>query len=367
MQGVDKTETIVGGKPLITYTIAPFLESKLVDGIVIACNNENISALKKIFPANIFRNIHFAIGGETRFQSAKNAFAYAEKKYKLFRDSTIIFHNCGNVLATKKEIEDTIKSAKKHGACIVARPASDTLKKITAKNKIIETIDRKEILYAETPQTFRVDILKNAYMQPIETTDESSLVERSGHKVHWTPASTFNRKITTQHDIAMTKMILEKEMDNKQTYYALGTDTHFFEKNKKNALVLCGIKIRTFAKLEAESDGDVGIHALATAISQGIGHGSLGTFATKLCKKGVKDSKEYLKYILEKAKKNNKVITHIGMHFECDTPKIDPIVPQMKKSISKIMGIGEPQIDITATTQPLVKNGIRCTAIVTMR
>lgn len=367
MQGVDKTETIVGGKPLITYTIAPFLESKLVDGIVIACNNENISALKKIFPANIFRNIHFAIGGETRFQSAKNAFAYAEKKYKLFRDSTIIFHNCGNVLATKKEIEDTIKSAKKHGACIVARPASDTLKKITAKNKIIETIDRKEILYAETPQTFRVDILKNAYMQPIETTDESSLVERSGHKVHWTPASTFNRKITTQHDIAMTKMILEKENDNKKTYYALGTDTHFFEKNKKSTLTLCGIKIRTFAKLEAESDGDVGIHALATAISQGIGHGSLGTFATKLCKKDVKDSKEYLKYILEKAKKNNKSITHIGMHFECDTPKIDPIVPRMKKSLSKIMGIGEPQIDITATTQPLVKNGIRCTAIVTMR
>ena len=367
MQGVDKIETIVGGKPLIAYTVAPFLESKLVDEIVIACNNENISALKKIFLADIYKNIHFTIGGETRFQSAKNAFEYANKKFNLSEKSTIIFHNCGNVLATKKEIEDTIKSAKKHGACIVARPASDTLKKITPKNKIIETIDRKEIFYAETPQTFRVDILKNAYMQPIETTDESSLIERSGYKVCWTPASTFNRKITTQYDMAMTKMILEKEVDNKKTYYALGTDTHFFEKNKKHTLTLCGIKIRSFAKLAADSDGDVGIHALVTAISQGIGHGSLGTFATKLCGKGVKDSKEYVKYIIEKAKKNNTNISHIGMHFECDIPKIDPLVPRMKKSLSRIMGISETQINITATTQPLIKNGVRCTAIVTMR
>ncbi len=366
MQGVDKIETIVNDKPLITYTVAPFLESKLVDEIIIACNNENISALKEIFPSKKYKNIHFTIGGETRFQSAKNAFTYANKKFSLSGKSTIIFHNCGNVLATKQEINDTIITAKKYGACIAARPASDTLKKISSKNQITETIDRKEILYAETPQTFRLDVLKKAYVQPIETTDESSLVEQSGHEVHWIPASTFNRKITTQHDIAVTKMILEKESINKKTYYALGTDIHFFEKNTKKNLTLCGVICKKFPKLEANSDGDVAIHALATAISQGIGQGSLGTFATALCKKGVKDSKKYLKYILEKAHDKNKNIMHVGIHFECNIPKIDPLVPRMRKSLSTIMGIEEAQMSITATTQPLIRGGIRCTAIVTM-
>ena len=366
MQGVDKIETLVNNKPLITYTVEPFLESKCINEIIIACNNENIAALKKIFSPKKYKNIHFTIGGETRFQSAKSAFKFANKKFNLSEKSTILFHNCGNVLATKQEIEETIKSAKKYGACIIARQASDTLKKISSKNKIGETIDRKEILYAETPQTFRLDILKKAYMQPIETTDESSLVEQSGHEVCWIPASTFNRKITTQHDITTTKMILEKESENKKTYYALGTDTHFFEKNTKKNLTLCGVKINNLQKLEADSDGDVAIHALTTAISQGIGHGSLGMFATELCKKGVNNSRKYQKYILEKTHKNNNIITHIGIHFECDIPKIDPLVPRMRKSLSTIMGLEEARIGITATTQPLLKNGIRCTTIVTL-
>lgn len=366
MQGVDKIETLVNNKPLITYTLAPFLESKLVDEIIIACNNENILAIKKIFPPLKYKNIHFTIGGETRFQSAKNAFEFAGKKFKPSEKSTILFHNCGNVLATKQEIEDTIRTAKKHGACIIARPASDTLKKISSKNQITTTVDRKEILYAETPQTFRFDILKKAYMQPIETTDESSLVEQSGHTVCWIQASTFNRKITTQHDIATTKMVLEKENNNKKTYYAIGMDTHFFENTTKNYLTLCGVIVKNFPKLKADSDGDVAIHALATAISQGIGQGSLGTFATELCKKGIKDSKKYLLHILKKAHEKNNTITHIGMHFECDIPKIDPLIPQMKKSLSNIIGLEEAQIGITATTQPLIKNGVRCTTIVTM-
>ncbi len=366
MQGVDKIETLVNDKPLITYTVRPFLESKFVDEIIIACNDENISALKKIFPSKRHGKIHFTIGGETRFQSAKNAFEYANKKLNLSEKSTIIFHNCGNVLATKQEIDDTITTAKKYGACIVARPASDTLKKISSKNQVAETIDRKEILYAETPQTFRMDILKKAYRQPIETTDESSLVEQLGHEVQWIPASTFNRKITTQHDIATTKMILEKEGGNKKTYYALGTDTHFFEKNTKKNLTLCGVTFKKFPKLEADSDGDVAIHALATAISQGIGLGSLGTFATKLCKNGTKDSKKYLKHILEKAHDKNKNITHVGIHFECNIPKIDPLVSQMRKSLSTMMKLEEGQIGITATTQPLIQNGIRCTTVVTL-
>ena len=60
-----------------------------------------------------------------------------------------------------------------------------------------------------------------------------------------------------------------------------------FNKN----LILGGIKIKNFPALEANSDGDVILHALCNAISSAIGGGSLGTYATKMCARGIKDSK----------------------------------------------------------------------------
>ncbi len=367
MQGVDKIETLVNNKPLITYTIAPFLESKIVDKIVIACNNENITTLKKIFPSKQYKNIHFAIGGESRFQSAKNAFTFANKKFKPSETSTILFHNCGNVLATKQEIEDTIRSAKKHGACIVARPASDTLKKISSKNKITETVDRKEILYAETPQTFRLDILKKAYVQPIETTDESSLVEQSGHSIQWIQASIFNRKITTQHDIATTKMLLEKKTGI--TRMGIATDSHIYEKSSRKNLKLCGIEIKGTPKLSADSDGDVALHAIIAAISQAMGGGSLGTFATAMCQKGIINSKKYLEKMQKELKKINGTVTHVGLHFECHKPKIDTLAPMLKASLSKLLNISSREIGITASSgegRASSKNGIHVTACISI-
>lgn len=363
MQGVDKIETIVGGKPLITYTLQNFLDSKLVHKIIIACNEENSKALKKIFPEKKFKKISYAFGGETRFQSAKNAYNYALKIFSLSEKSTILFHNSGNVMVTKDEIDETIRRAKKMGACIVARPATDTLKKISLKEKSIYTIDRKEILHAETPQTFRVDVLKKAYKQPMETTDESSLVEQSLHTVEWIPASTFNRKITTQHDIAVTKMLLEKE--KKQVRHGIGTDTHFFEKGSKKYLTLCGIVFKKYGKLKADSDGDVALHSIATALSQAISGGSLGTFATDMYKKEkITDSTKYIKKILDKVEENNFALTHLGIHFETNIPKIDPIAEKLKISLSKILGIHKSVIGITATTGE--KESIRCISVVTI-
>lgn len=381
MQGIDKIETIVGGRPLIEHTLKPFLSSKKVSDIIIVCNDENKKRIIGFFPGKKFPKIHFCLGGDTRFTSAKNGFIYTEKNLKPHAKSVILFHNCGNVLATQEEIELSITLAKKTGACIVARPASDTLKKIN-NDIITETIDRSQILYAETPQTFRYDILKKAYIKAEKEqkiyTDESSLVESFGHSVTWIPASPFNRKITTQHDLQFTKRILEKS-HAMQTVYGLGTDTHLFEMlsrkiskiSSKQCLTLCGIKLPHYRKLAADSDGDVALHALTAAISQALSQGSIGTFATALCEKGITDSKKYLTHILIEAKKQHTIITHVGLNFECAIPKIDPLVSQFKKSIAHLLALPENNIGITATTGEKASawgkgEGIHCMAIVTM-
>lgn len=368
MQGIDKIETPINGEPLITHTLKPFLKSRLINKIIIAANDENFSALQKIFSHSNFKNILIIMGGKTRFQSAKNAFDYSEKKFKLSPNSTVLFHNCGNVLVTTKEITDTIRQAKKYGTCIVARPASDTLKKIS-NNTIMATLDRKEILYAETPQTFRYDVMRKAYGLTQEATDESSLVEATGQQIAWIPASTFNRKITTQYDLEMIKMILEKNGTRDNTRHGVAADSHIFAvttPRKQRALKLCGISVKNSLPIEADSDGDVAIHALTAAISQAIGGGSLGTFATAMCKQGITDSKKYLQKILTTLKQKNFIITHAGLHFECAEPHIGRLSKKFKISLSALLQIPPEEIGITASTGKLKSKGIHCIASVTL-
>jgi 2-C-methyl-D-erythritol 4-phosphate cytidylyltransferase/2-C-methyl-D-erythritol 2,4-cyclodiphosphate synthase len=368
MKGIDKIETQINGKPLITYTLAPFLQSKHVDKIIITANRDNIAALKKIFPRKIFRSIYFTIGSKTRFQSARNAFDYSKKIFKPSQKSIVLFHNCGNVLVTRKEIDDSIRMAKKHGACIVAHSATDTLKKISGK-KIMETLNRDEIIHAQTPQTFQYGIMENAYLQNKNATDESSLVEAAGHKVTWIPVSEFNRKITTQIDIMTVKTILEE--DRSQVRCATASDSHFFEsKNHTGHLTLCGIAIKNLPKLSADSDGDAALHAITAAISQAITGGSLGTFATSMYHHGIKNSKKYLQKILIDMRNHNLTIIHLGLHFECTQPNIDRLAPQFKISLSKLLSITPQNIGITASSGKLRFNsnhsGIHCTASITL-
>lgn len=378
MQGVDKIETEVLGKPLITYTVAPFLKSKMIDEVIIACNKDNRKFLQKTFPSKKFPHIHLSLGGETRFDSAKKALQFVEKKIRLNKESIIIYHNSGNVLVTQGELEKTIKKAKKTGACIVAREASDTLKRVSEKSKkyISETIDRSKIIHAETPQTFRYDVIKNAYKLPIKTTDEALLVEKNGDKVSWIPASTFNRKITTQHDLEYTKYLIEKSLAEnqviqKESVCGIGTDAHYFDTTSKKSLILCGTKVSKFPKLKGNSDADVALHALATAISQAIGGGSLGTFSDPMYEKGITDSRQYVKYILDEASEKKMNIIHVGIHFECLDPAIDPLAKSFRTSLSKLTKLDETRIGITATSgeksTPWARGeGIHCAAIVTM-
>lgn len=379
MQGIDKIETVVSGKPLIEYTIQPFITSKKISDIVIVCNSENKKRIATIFPKKKFPKIHLCLGGESRFESAENGFLYAKKHLSIAPKSVIVFHNCGNVLATRGEIEQSIMMAKKTGACIVARLASDTLKRVDGKkNIIIETIDRSQMVHAETPQTFQYRVLKKAYAEAKKRhqtfTDESSLVESIGQQVSWIPATTYNRKITTQNDLQFTKMILEKSATSTKikTAYGLGTDTHHFEESPKHSpqksLILCGVSFPKYPKLSADSDGDVALHAIATAISQALGQGSLGTFANALYKKGIADSKKYLAHVLGETKERHAKIVHLGLSFECMAPKIDPMVEQLKKSLSRLLHLKSEEIGITATTGEgrRSEGAVTCVAIVTL-
>jgi len=130
---------------------------------------------------------------------------------------------------------------------------------------------------------------------------------------------------------------------------AIGQDSHRIDyENKEKKLILGGVEFDEEFSLEANSDGDVILHAITNAISGITCKNILGKISDDMClKQGITDSREYVK---EALKYLDEKIVHISISIECKTPKISPKVEEMRKSIAKILDIEETSVGITATS-----------------
>src|SRR3989338_9512214 len=118
-----------------------------------------------------------------------------------------------------------------------------------------------------------------------------------------------------------------------------GQDSHQFSKNKYKKLILGGYVIPDEVGLEANSDGDLILHASFNAISSAIGEKSLGYYSDPMFKKGITDSKEYLKVILKKLKDKNLKINNLSISIEALKPKLEKHTDKIIESLSKILNI----------------------------
>lgn len=149
---------------------------------------------------------------------------------------------------------------------------------------------------------------------------------------------------------------------------AIGQDSHRFDlENINKKLILGGVIFEKYPGLLGNSDADVVLHAITNAISGITCKNILGEVADKLCKEGITNSEVYLKEALKYLKEK---IVHLSISIECKIPKITPNIEEMRKNISRILGIEENCVGITATTgEELTEvgkgNGISVICIIT--
>jgi len=133
----------------------------------------------------------------------------------------------------------------------------------------------------------------------------------------------------------------------------IGQDSHKFleEKNVKD-LILGGVKIESELGIKGNSDGDVIIHSICNAISSAIGGDSLGTWSDDMClNKGIKDSKEYLKVVMEKIKVENLRVGNIAIAVEAKVPFVKTEeINKIKGKIAEILEIKKERVGITFTS-----------------
>ncbi|MFH1534270.1 MAG: 2-C-methyl-D-erythritol 2,4-cyclodiphosphate synthase [Nitrospirota bacterium] len=350
----DKMLLPVNGKPILYYSIMAFNDHPEIDTITVVANKINKFEIEKTIKIYKFSKIkRVTIGGLTRQNSVEKGLKELEKSAK--PSDIILVHNGANPLPSHDEISKSIEVAAMHGACIVGHYITSTVKEIDDQH-IIKTHDRDKLFAAETPQSSTYKIMKKAVdhtvKNKLEVTDEAMMFEAIGQKTKYIKADENNFKITSQADYLKLKTILGEMPEDFRT--GIGQDSHMFEEKKKG-LVLAGLEFPDEPKLEANSDGDVILHAIFNALSQSIGEMSLGFYADDAYEKGIKDSKKYLEIVLKKIKKEGFKVNSLGLMIEAAKPKIDPLVSKMKKSLAGILDLNTRRIGITATS------GEKCT------
>lgn len=201
-----KPFVLLDGKPLVNYALKTLDTCGAIDGIIIAAEKSCVKSFELLVKKFHFKKIiGIVIGGRNRYESVKNCLKNVSALFDI-----VLIHDGARPFVEKSMIEKSIDLAKKHGACIVALPETDTVKIVDGNLFIRKTLERDKIFRAQTPQVFRRDLIKKAYgsSDGDKSTDDAHLVEILGKKIKVLKGSYRNIKITTKEDLKLAEVLL---------------------------------------------------------------------------------------------------------------------------------------------------------------
>jgi 2-C-methyl-D-erythritol 4-phosphate cytidylyltransferase len=202
----------LAGKPMIVHTLEAFERCPGVESTILVLPEERVDFfMKELRPRHPTPKLEKVVrGGATRQGSTRAGFENLPKETEI-----VLVHDGARPLVSVESIEQCIEAARKEGAALLARPASDTIKESDGEGFVLRTHDRRRIYRAETPQAFRTEVLAKALRWAEENgfdgTDEAGLVERMGGRVKIVESRSPNLKLTTAEDFAVAEALLKKE------------------------------------------------------------------------------------------------------------------------------------------------------------
>lgn len=199
------------GKTVVLRTLEKFVKSDVIDEIVIVVmKDEEIyfreNVLKKIDTKKTIKLIH---GGSERFESSYNGIIATSETSDI-----VLIHDGVRPFVKLEDIANVVEAVKKFDSAVLAVKSKDTIK-LAVDNIIEETPNRENVYMIQTPQGFKRNLLIEAYhhmrtaKDDFMPTDDASVVERYGSKVHIVEGSYENIKITTASDIYFAEAILK--------------------------------------------------------------------------------------------------------------------------------------------------------------
>lgn len=205
----------LGGAPIAIYSLRTLTRLSDLSSLVLVVGADQEAATADIvqrygpWPVPV----QLAHGGDERQDSVAAGLDLVDASV-----AVVLIHDAARPFVTLACVQACVDTATVHGAAIAAVAAHDTVKVADADSVITETLDRRRVWLAQTPQVFRATLLREAYHQARRdgymATDDAALVERLGYAVHLVPGEATNRKITTPEDLRWAEWYVRSHADS---------------------------------------------------------------------------------------------------------------------------------------------------------
>ncbi len=218
---IPKQFMTIDGRQMLSFSVKTFYEHPLIDEVIITTSPDDFDQVKRDYP--YCKVIH---GGATRQASATNGVNAAQEGTK-----NILVHDSARPFVTNDIITQCIEHLDEYDGAAPIQAPNDSL--IIVKDGKAGHIDRSLIKAVQTPQAFRIDVLREAQQSGLETTDEVGLVfiHNPDARIFFFKGSSFNFKITTRMDFYLAEQLMRSN---------IYLNPSSFDATSKSALILGG-------------------------------------------------------------------------------------------------------------------------------
>jgi 2-C-methyl-D-erythritol 4-phosphate cytidylyltransferase / 2-C-methyl-D-erythritol 2,4-cyclodiphosphate synthase len=341
----------LGGRPILERSVDAFILHERITDVIVALPSD-LASDAPTYLRNRHKPIETVEGGDRRQDSVARAFSRISPAAEI-----VVIHDAARPLVGSALIERAIDAAVAHGAALAALPATDTVKRANDNRFVVDTLPRGQIFLAQTPQAFRVSVLREALASSdgaTEATDEAALVERAGHAVQIVEGDPRNLKITTADDLAVAERFVRDWSVTQSAGIGTlrignGYDLHRLVPGRR--LVLGGVVIPFDKGLAGHSDADAVSHAVTDAILGAAGAGDIGRhFPDSDPAWKDADSIALLARAAELVATAGYSVINVDVVVIAERPKLVPHVDMMCVNVARAIGIAPDRVSIKGKT-----------------
>jgi 2-C-methyl-D-erythritol 4-phosphate cytidylyltransferase len=208
--GSNKQYLPLAGKPILAHTLQLFQDASFIDAIYPIIPVDEIDYCRKevIERFGFHKVTRIVAGGAERQLSVLNGLRALDGAAD---NDIMVIHDGVRPLVPLAVVRRSVEMAMVHDGALVAVPVKDTVKEVR-DGFVVATPLRETLWLAQTPQTFRYGVIRSAHEQAAAEgflgTDDASLLERQGGRVHIVIGDYRNIKITTPEDLVMAEAFL---------------------------------------------------------------------------------------------------------------------------------------------------------------
>jgi 2-C-methyl-D-erythritol 4-phosphate cytidylyltransferase len=205
----DKLFLTVAGRPVVAHTWERFDRAACIDEIVLVVRNGLQGAFEEMArDFDLGKKHRFVVGGKERQDSVWNGLQALDSSARI-----VAIQDAARPCTDEELIAATIQAADEVGAAVAAQQVTDTIKESRDGLSIAAHLDRSRLWAVQTPQTFRVDVIRRALAQVrekgLQVTDDTAACELIGQSVKLVAGARPNPKITVPADIPYVELLLK--------------------------------------------------------------------------------------------------------------------------------------------------------------